>query len=55
MGQIILEIILIIFIVFITDLLTYKYVRFLDKKERTKLAEKETQYLKNLIKEMENK
>ena len=34
------------------DLFTYKYIRHLDKKERNKLAEKETEYLKRLMEEM---
>ena len=52
MLQLILEVIMIGFVVFLIDLFTYKYVRYLDKKERAKLAEKETEYLKKLIEEM---
>ena len=52
MLQLILEVIMIGFVVFLIDLFTYKYVRYLDKKERSKLAEKETEYLKKLIEEM---
>lgn len=52
MLSLILELILIAMIVFIIDFITYKYIRFLDKKERVKLAKRETEYLQNLIKEM---
>lgn len=50
--ELILEIIVIIVACFMVDLFTYKYIRYLDKKEREKLAKKETEYLKKLIKEM---
>lgn len=50
--ELILEIIVIIMACFMVDLFTYKYIRYLDKKEREKLAKKETEYLKQLIKEM---
>lgn len=50
--EMILEIIIIIMACFMVDLFTYKYIRYLDKKERAKLAEKETEYLKSLIDEM---
>lgn len=52
MLVLILEIIVFALICFIIDLFTYKYIRYLDKKERKKLAEKETEYLKSLINEM---
>lgn len=52
MMSLILEIIMIAIIVFLIDFLTYKYIRILDKKERAKLAKRETEYLQNLIKEM---
>lgn len=52
MIALIFELILIAIIVFLVDLLTYKYIRILDKKERAKLAKRETEYLQNLIKEM---
>ena len=52
MLSLILELILIAIIVFLVDFITYKYIRFLDKKERAKLAKRETEYLQNLIKEM---
>lgn len=48
MLNLIFEIVIIIMVVFIVDLITYKYIRRLDKKEREKLAEKETAYLKDL-------
>lgn len=50
--ELILEIIVIIIACFMVDLFTYKYIRHLDKKERNKLAKKETEYLKQLMKEM---
>lgn len=50
--ELILEIIVIIMACFMVDLFTYKYIRYLDKKEREKLAKKETEYLKQLMKEM---
>lgn len=46
------EIVIIIVSYFLVDLFTYKYIRHLDKKERAKLAEKETKYLKDLIEKM---
>lgn len=52
MGNLILEIILIILSCFIVDLFTYAYIRKLDKKEREKLARRETEYLQNMIKEL---
>ena len=52
MVGLILEIILIITCCFIVDLFTYKYIRYLDKKERDKLAKKESEYLKKLIADM---
>lgn len=52
MLTLIFEIIMMIFICFSVDLLTYKYIRYLDKKEREKLAKKESEYIKNLIEEM---
>ncbi len=52
MLGLILEIILIIVCCFMVDLFTYKYIRYLDKKERDKLAKKESEYLKKLIAEM---
>ncbi len=48
MAILILEIILIVILVFMVDLFTYKWIRRLDKKEREKLAKKETEYLKKL-------
>lgn len=48
MATLILEIILIVILVFIVDLFTYKWIRKIDKKEREKLAKKETEYLKKL-------
>lgn len=50
--ELILEIIIIIMACFMVDLFTYRYIRYLDKKEREKLAKKETEYLKQLMKEM---
>lgn len=50
--ELILEIIVIIMACFMVDLFTYRYIRYLDKKEREKLAKKETEYLKQLMKEM---
>ena len=47
---IIFEIVFIIFAVFLTDLLTYKYIRILDKKEREKLSKKENERIAELIK-----
>lgn len=52
MMSLILELIMIAIIVFLIDFLTYKYIRFLDKKERAKLAKKETEYIQKLLKEM---
>lgn len=48
MTTLILEIILIVMLVFMVDLFTYKLIRKIDKKEREKLAKKETDYLKKL-------
>lgn len=44
----ILNIILIIFVIFISDLTAYKIIRFIDKKERKKLYIFEEKYIKNL-------
>lgn len=52
MLSLIFEIIIIIMTCFLVDLFAYAFIRRLDKKEREKLAEKETEYLQNLIKEM---
>lgn len=52
MLNLILEIFIIILTCFLVDLFTYMFIRKLDKKERAKLAKKETEYLQNLIKEM---
>lgn len=53
MAILILEIILIVILVFMVDLFTYKWIRRLDKKERDKLTKKETEYLKKLWAEWE--
>lgn len=53
MAMLIAEIIIVAILVFLIDLFTYKWVRRLDKKEREKLAEKETAYLKELWAEMD--
>lgn len=50
--QFIFEIIIIVMLCFIIDLFTYKYIRYLDKKERAKLAKKETEYLNEMLKKM---
>lgn len=42
-------------LVFMVDLFTYKWIRKIDKKEREKLAEKETAYLKELWAEWDKK
>ena len=55
MGMLIAEIIIVAVLVFIIDLFTYKWIRKLDKKEREKLAEKETAYLKELWAEWDKK
>lgn len=55
MATLILEIILIVMLVFMVDLFTYKWIRKIDKKEREKLAEKETAYLKELWAEWDKK
>lgn len=53
MAMLIAEIIIFAILVFLIDLFTYKWVRRLDKKEREKLAAKETAYLKELWAEMD--
>ena len=55
MGMLIAEIIIVAVLVFIIDLFTYKWIRKLDKKEREKLAEKETAYIKELWAELDAK
>lgn len=55
MGMLIAEIIIVAILVFLIDLFTYKWIRKLDKKEREKLAEKETAYLKELWAEWDKK
>lgn len=55
MGMLIAEIVIVAVLVFLIDLFTYKYIRKLDKKEREKLAEKETAYLKELWAELDEK
>ena len=55
MGMLIAEIIIVAVLVFIIDLFTYKWIRKLDKKEREKLAKKETAYLKELWAEFDAK
>lgn len=50
--QIIFEIIIIVLTCFLVDLFTYKYIRYLDKKERIKLTKRETEYLKEMLYEM---
>lgn len=53
MGMLIAEIVIVAILVFLIDLFTYKWIRRIDKKEREKLAEKETAYLKELWAEMD--
>lgn len=55
MGMLIAEIIIVAVLVFLIDLFTYKWIRRLDKKEREKLADKETAYLKELWAELDAK
>lgn len=55
MGMLIAEIIIVAILVFLIDLFTYKWIRKIDKKEREKLAEKETAYLKELWAELDAK
>lgn len=55
MGMLIAEIVIVAVLVFLIDLFTYKWIRRLDKKERDKLAEKETAYLKKLWAELDAK
>lgn len=55
MGMLIAEIVIVAILVFLIDLFTYKWIRKLDKKEREKLAEKETAYLKQLWAEWDKK
>lgn len=55
MGMLIAEIVIVAILVFLIDLFTYKWIRKLDKKEREKLAEKETAYLKELWAELDAK
>ena len=50
--QIIFEIIIIVLTCFLVDLFTYKYIRYLDKKERIKLTKRETEYLQKMLNEM---
>lgn len=51
---IIFEIIIVAFVVYITDLLTYKFIRHLDKKEREHLAEIENKRIQELLKLADN-
>lgn len=51
---IILEIIIIILLVFLTDLLTYKYIKFLDNRERKKLAQRENARIQELLDKFDN-
>ena len=55
MGMLIAEIVIVAILVFLIDLFTYKWIRRLDKKEREKLADKETAYLKELWAELDAK
>lgn len=55
MAMLIAEIVIVAILVFLIDLFTYKWVRRLDKKEREKLAAKETAYLKELWAEWDKK
>lgn len=55
MGMLIAEIVIVAILVFLIDLFTYKWIRKLDKKEREKLADKETAYLKELWAELDAK
>ena len=55
MGMLIAEIVIVAILVFLIDLFTYKWIRKLDKKEREKLAEKETAYIKELWAELDEK
>lgn len=55
MLTLLLELILIVMICFITDLLTYKLIRKMDKKERQKLIKWETNYLNNMSEIWERK
>lgn len=50
--QIVFEIIIIVLTCFLVDLFTYKYIRYLDKKERIKLTKRETAYLQKMLNEM---
>lgn len=50
--QIVFEIIIIVLTCFLVDLFTYKYIRYLDKKERIKLTKRETEYLQKMLNEM---
>lgn len=49
---IIIELFLIVILVFFTDILTYAYIRKLDKKEREKLAKRENKRIQELIEKM---
>lgn len=49
---IIVELILIVILVFLTDTLTYAYIRRLDKKEREKIAERENKRIEELIEKL---
>lgn len=48
MIKFLFNIIIIVFIVFISELLAYKHIRKIDKKERIKLQQWELKYLKKL-------
>lgn len=48
MVMLLVELFCVAVVCMLVDLFTYKYVRYLDKKERKKLQAKETEYLKEM-------
>lgn len=48
----ILEIIILVFTVFLTDFFTYKLIRKIDRNERKKLAKKESEYMLQMKEEL---
>ncbi len=48
MIKFLFNILIVIFVVFMTELLAYKQIRKIDKKERAKLQKWELDYLQNL-------
>lgn len=55
MLKLIFELIMIALVVVLIDIITYSYIRKLDRKQRKKLQEQDEQYIKELIESMKQK